>query len=100
MVVNKDTLDEYCERVYNKPVEEIEDNGKIFEALSESIAEEYPETQNLSEIQEDFEESDKDDLKEFFEYRFNQYVDDELFGIISEAHKNKWVKYGVERLRL
>jgi tetrahydromethanopterin S-methyltransferase subunit A len=97
MSVNQEVLDNYSKQVYNKEIVSIEDNSKIFEALCESIADEYPESQDIIKVKEEFSESNKN-AEDFFKQKFDEYVDSNLFGIISQAHQNKWIKYRIEFL--
>lgn len=97
MVVTKEKLNKYTNRVYGELVTDLEDNRKVFEALSEVIGEEYPESEDMEKVKTEFEKSSEENLNDFFEAKFDEYVDDSLLkGTINDVHRNKWVKYSVQ----
>lgn len=98
--IQENDLTEYVQQYYNvDSIREIDNNGVLFEALSEVIVdknENYKCKQLMKEYTNNGDINNKDKLHEFVESKFNQVLSHDVQYIISIADKNKWVKYTKE----
>jgi hypothetical protein len=80
-----------------KDLEDIKDNGMLFEALAEMIVE-LNEVASIGNLADEYEESEATDPEEFASEKFEMYVHEDTYEVISYAHRNKWVQYTVQGL--
>lgn len=91
--VKPSDLSEYLD----KEIERVEDNGILFEALCEKIVELNNEAK-VQNMAEEYEETSDTNPEEFVSSRFERYVHEDTYKVISYAHRNKWIQYTIHGL--